>query len=385
MKILHLIIDHQVVERTMGIYEQVFPGCNDVIIFDITNAKFKHLKNIDAARIVRARKGLEDGTKYDFSGYTHIVAHLLTMDMIDFIKSAPSNIHVCWEIYGWDLYNQFEGVLDLDLYYVNPKKYDKNSKHSFLRTYAPHLFEFALKLKGYKYRSNSSKRKQLNFISNRINSIQACCKYDAVCLMKYAKREIPWFESFNYSLTETLGELVEQPFFDGKDILIGNSASLSNNHLYVLEKIKDISFPNESKIIMPLSYGGIPCYVDDVKKAYQTKFGDKMEFITEYMPLHEYNKIFLRQKAMVLSAWRQESIGTVIMGLYLGVKVFMSERSPLYKWMHECGFILKTIESACQEDFATRLSDEEKTHNRNLVLTRYKEEVFAETLKKNFE
>ena len=42
MKILHLIIDHQVIERMLGVYENVFPYHNDVIIFSLTT-NFKHL------------------------------------------------------------------------------------------------------------------------------------------------------------------------------------------------------------------------------------------------------------------------------------------------------------------------------------------------------
>lgn len=384
MKILHLIIDHQVVERTMGIYEKVFPGCNEIIIFDAFNRSFRHIKQLNLSHVVRLGKGKKEGKQYDFSDDTHIVAHFLTMDMIDFIKCAPNNIHVCWEIYGWDLYNQFEKLLGIDIYYTDPKQYEKYNKYYYFEKYCSPLFNILLKLKGYKYRTEKEKKMQLDYISQRVDSIQACCKYDAVCLMQYANRKIPWYESFNYSLTETLGELKNTPFYDGKDILIGNSASLSNNHMYILNCIKDIEFNQDCKIIMPISYGGNTMYKNDIREAYTLKFGKKVEFITDYMPLHEYNKIFLRQKAMILSAWRQESIGTVIMGLYLGIKVFMSKKSPLYKWMNECGFIISTIESATGSDFEEKLSETDKQHNREKVLEKYAENVFAETLIKSF-
>lgn len=384
MKILHLIIDHQVVERTMGIYEDVFPGCNKLVVFDVFNKPLKHIKNIHCHSIVRLGKGDTIGRQFDFQGYTHIVAHFLTMDMIDFIKLAPKDIHVCWEIYGWDLYNQFEKTLNLNLYYTDSRQYEKYSKYYFFQSHFSTMFNYLLKMKGYKYRSEKDKKKQLDFIANRIDSIQACCKDDASVVMDYAKKKLPWFECFNYSLTETLGDLKGIPFFEGSDILIGNSASLSNNHLYVMDKIKDFIFPQGCKIVMPISYGGNPHYKEDVKNAYTAKFGESVEFITEYMPLHEYNKIFLRLKTMILSAWRQESIGTIIMGLYLGIKIFLSDRSPLYKWMNECGFIVKAIETATSESLNTPLSDNEKKHNRDLVLSRYDEQVFAATLIKQF-
>ncbi len=384
MKILHLIIDHQVVERTMGIYEQTFKGYNDIIIFDLFNKPFKHLDKINTSKVVKLGKGVKEGKKMLFTQYTHIVAHFLTMDMIDFIKCAPSNIHVCWEIYGWDLYNQFQCQLGVKISYTDPSKYAKNNKYYFIERFLTPLYNFALHLKGVKYISNRSKKEHLDYIATRIDSIQACCKYDAVAVMKYANRDIPWFESFNYSLKETLGDLYDHPFNDNKDILIGNSASFSNNHFYVINKLNNTNFPDDCRIIMPISYGGNALYREDIKSVYREKYGSKVEFITDYMHLHEYNKLFLRLRSMILSSWRQESIGTVIMGLYLGVKVFMSEYSPLYKWMHECGFILKTIEDAKNIDFATPLTLEEKVHNRNLVLEKYSEDVFATTLNIHF-
>lgn len=384
MKILHLIIDHQVVERTMGVYEQIFPGCNEIIIFDVFNKKFKHINKLKYASVVRLGKGFAVGKQFNFTEYTHLIAHFLTMDMIDFIKSAPKELHVCWDIYGWDFYNQFGNILGLNLFYINPKRYEKYNKYYFFERFFPSIFDFVIKIHGHKYRNEKQRKDQFNYISKRIDSILACCDFEANCLMNYAKRNIPWYESFNYSLTETLGQLKDHPFYNGKDILIGNSASLSNNHLYVIEKIKNIEFTPDSRIIMPISYGGNYHYQEDIKKAYISKFGDSVEFISDYLPLYEYNKIFLRLKTMIMSAWRQESMGTIIMGLYLGIKIFLSEMSPLYLWMKKCGFIIWSLESASSEDFNQHLSNEDKIHNRNLILLRYGEDVFAETLKKIF-
>ena len=96
-----------------------------------------------------------------------------------------------------------------------------------------------------------------------------------------------------------------------------------------------------------------------------------------------YNQIFLKVRSMIMSAWRQESIGTIIMGFYLGVKVFMSERSPLYKWFVDCGFNVFAIETAKEEDLDTPLSIKDKQRNREIVLERYNEERIARSLKEN--
>lgn len=381
MRILHLIVDHQVIERTLGIYETVFPQCNDVLIFDWKPKEpIKHLIKYKYCPLVNNGKGETYGKNYDFSGVTHIIAHYLTMDMINFIKSAPLDIHVCWEIYGADLYNQFLVDYGYNIYYTSPNKY---SKHYILANYFNPIYKAMLCLKGVKYVYPRQRKKQFEYIINRVNSLQHGCKYDAQLVEKYAKRSIYNYEVFNYSLTEVLGDLKDSDFFDGQNILIGNSASLSNNHLYILNFLNKNKLPDSANIIMPLSYGGNQSYINNVISAYSAVFGNNIIVYRDYMPLHEYNKIFTQLRAMILSAWRQESQGTAIMGFYLGVKVFMSEKSPLYQWYKDCGFVVYSLEKSNIEDFAIPLNNKEKVHNRKMVLQRYSDDYFKHTLKTN--
>lgn len=379
MKILHLIIDHQVIERMLGVYENVFPYHNDVVIFSLTT-DFKHLRKYKECPVILRNQGRKEGKVFDFSSYTHIIAHYLTMDMIDFIKSAPIDVHVCWEVYGADLYNQFLEPNGFKLYYTDPVRYDK---YRVFRRYLPYLFKLALEVKGYKYQFNFQINKQFKYISHRINSIQHCCYYDAALIEQYASRKIYSYEVFNYSLSEVLGKLKDTPFFDGDTIMVGNSASYSNNHLYVLNFLKRMDLKDELRFTLVLSYGGSKQYVSEVENAYKSSFPQKVEVLTSYLPLQVYNQIFLKVRSMIMSAWRQESIGTIIMGFYLGVKVFMSERNPLYKWFVDCGFNVFAIETAKEEDLDTPLSIKDKQRNREIVLERYNEERIARSLKEN--
>jgi len=386
MKILHLITDHQVIERTLGIYEEVFPGCNDVLVFGKDRKSFKRLKNDYTGKIVNYGNLKEIVSKYDFSDITHVISHYMSMDKIDFIKMIPENIHVCWEIYGFDLYNQFLEPMGYKNHYTNPVLY---GKRPFFRKNFGGLLRVLSTVKSILLGRNSSyllkcqKKKQFDYICNRINSIQYCCGYDAKFVRDYIKRDIPSYEIFNYSLDEVLGELRGAAFIEGKDILIGNSASFSNNHLYVLNYLQKIDIPEDARIIMPLSYGGIGKYADDVERIYKKAYPTQLKTLRSYIPLHEYNKMFLGLKAMFLPAWRQEQQGTAIMGFYFGVKVFMAERNPLYKWFVDCGFIVFSFETMTSEDLNTPLTLEEKLHNRQLVDVHYSDEGFKERLRSN--
>lgn len=379
MKILHLINDHQVIERTLGVYENLFPNQNEVLIFKETD-KYKHLKAYSSRTRVTSKNLIKVAKEYDFSCITHVIAHYMTMSKIDFIKIIPSHIHVCWEVYGYDLYNQF---LELNGFKISYTQKEKYYRYSLARTYLSPLFNIALYLKGYRNVFKWEKNKKFRYIANRIDSIQYCCKYDASFIEEYIHRKIPSYEVFNYSLSEVLGDLKDSPFVSGKNIMVGNSASFSNNHLYVLNFLQKIGLNSETKLIMPLSYGGTARYVDDVEKKYNDAFPGQVHTLRQYLPLHEYNKVFLNVNSCIMPAWRQESIGTIIICLYLGIKVFMSNNSPLYKWLIECGFKIYELELVTREFLESPLDDTIRQFNRKLVLDRYSEEKVAENLIKN--
>lgn len=378
MKILHLINDHQVIERTLGVYEELFPQQNEVLLF-VEKKEPKHLNKYASSKRVTSRNIRQIAESIDFSDITYVIAHYMTMDKIDFIKYIPKNIHVCWEVYGYDLYNQFLEPNGYRITYTNPTPY---LKYAFAIKYFRPLFNLGLIIKGYKDPFKWQKNKQFRYIANRIDSIQYCCRYDAEFIEDFAHRQILSYEVFNYSLSEVLGELQDSPFTTGKHILVGNSASFSNNHLYILEHLKKVCIGTDTHLIMPLSYGGTIKYADEVEKQFCDAFPQRVKTLRHYMPLHEYNKVFLKINTCIMSAWRQESIGTIIMCLYLGIKVFMSNRSPLYKWLMECGFKLFELESATQESLESPLNDDIRLFNRSLVLDRYNEDKVANNFKK---
>ena len=379
MRILHLIIDHQVIERTLGVYEKVFPQCNDVVVFSQTG-EYKHLTRYAQSPRIEPRTSKRSGQNFDFTPYQYVVAHYLTFEMIEFIMSVPKDIHVCWEIYGYDLYNQFLEPLGYKLQQVDERKYDSLKVRFLKRLGIDGLYLWLRSGNGVRFAP--VRNKAFRKITKRINSVAVCCSGDAKVLEKYSGRRVPVYKSNNYSLHETLGDLYGKPFNQGGGILIGNSASLTNNHLYVLDIIKNYNI--DKQFVIPLSYGGVVPYKADVMTEYKKLYYKQTCFLLEYLPLHEYNNIFLEIGVMVLASWRQESIGTTMMGFYLGIKIYMSNRSPLYHSFKEEGFVVFEIESTNAVEFNTPLTLEQKEHNRALLLERYSESSFEGELKKQF-
>lgn len=379
MKILHLIIDHQVIERTLSLYEKVFPDSNDVIIF-ADKDEYKHLSGHKSCERISRKNVKNKGKHYDFSGINYIVAHYLTIEMIDFIGYAPPKIHVSWEIYGFDLYDQFLAPLGYNLQYVDWIDYKSPMLKLIYKLSLLNIIYFFRK--GRVSQFPFIRKRYFKRITNRLNSVSGS-RCNSVLLEQYSGKSYSFYETFCYSLKETLGSLYNISFFDEKNILIGNSCSLTNNHLYILNYIKDFDI-GDSQIIMPLSYGGYPRYKDDVIVKYSNMFSNNYKCILNYMPLDEYNKIFLTLKTMVMASWREESFGTIIMGLYLGIKIYMSQKSPIYLSLVEEGFRVFKIEGVTNTDFNRPLSLEDKEYNRCLLLDNYNEDKYVQELKRQF-
>ncbi|XHR84730.1 MAG: TDP-N-acetylfucosamine:lipid II N-acetylfucosaminyltransferase [Gloeotrichia echinulata GP01] len=112
------------------------------------------------------------------------------------------------------------------------------------------------------------------------------------------------------------------------NIQIGNSASLNNNHLQLLD-ILELYKDKNIKIICPLSYG-----LETVKETVIEKgkkiFGEKFIPLTNFMPLEEYRKLQLTIDIAVFNHNQQEAMGNTISLLGMGKKVYI--RSHVSQW-----------------------------------------------------
>lgn len=363
MKILHLINDHQVIERKLLMFEQVFPESNEVLVFS-ESQEYKHLVKYRQSVAINSSNLHEIANKYDFSCIDYIVVHFMSFVKIDFLRLIPNDIPVCWSIYGFDLYDQFADVLNLKVYYRSPYKY---LNRGFLKLIFPSVFDYALYIKTKdKHLLKRDRKKDLDFIMNRVEALSGmpCDKH--ILELKY-KRSYLSMPGGSYPLEETLGELYGKPFARGNEIMLGNSASWSNNHLYALKFLKEYGVPSDCKIRLTLSYGGNKKYREVVESSFEKSFAGQIIAIKDYMQLSEYNKSFMCLRLMIMPAWRQESVGTMIMGFYFGIKVIMSTHSPLYGTFKSAGFVLFSLEESTKETFYIPLSEEEKKRNRNLA------------------
>jgi hypothetical protein len=166
---------------------------------------------------------------------------------------------------------------------------------------------------------------------------------------------------------------------DTINIQIGNSASWSNNHLDIFDKIS--IFRNENlKIFLPFSYGENNMYNEILNKGKEL-FKDNFIPLTKILPLIEYVKFQNSVDIAIFAHNQQEAMGNIITLLALGKKVYIKNSTT--SW---CFFKNMDIKVYDFENISIDLIDENiKRKNQQKIKDYFSEENYIKQLKKIFE
>lgn len=168
--------------------------------------------------------------------------------------------------------------------------------------------------------------------------------------------------ALNLSIEKSQDDKNEQ---DKKVILLGNSASKTNNHIEALEKLKACDEVIDS-IICPLSYGGSKKYVDRVIQVGKELFGDKFQPLCDFMPKEEYFQMMRRVDMGVYNYNRQEGLGNIWSLILSGKTVYMKHDTSTTSFFKRNGIVVNDV-----ADFASgkinKLSEEILDNNINIL------------------
>ena len=354
--ILHIVGEHNATKSFTKIFFDTFP---QQIVVVCLKGKGKGLDIIEYGKETTVLNEHEVLDIIDFSKISVVIVHLVTYQKERFVlKYISSKIPVIWWTYGGDLYN----------YFLYRKGYN---------LYAPQTIPFVLenqpKIRNIKkwiashiYRPYIDRR-----FMRRVHGIIPCDLPDYKLACSYLGRNV---DLVNVSPRKLK---IDLPFADGNDICIGNSASMTNNHLYALDIIKRISI-GSSKIILPLSYNvQSENYKEEVIKRYRQQLGNHVSFLFDFQNADEYRRSFLNYKVAIYPCWRQEALGNIFTCLQLGVKIFLSKYNPCLDIFLELGYYIYTIEDVSNEQDLNPLTQSEKEHNRDLYLKLRQERILS--------
>lgn len=163
-------------------------------------------------------------------------------------------------------------------------------------------------------------------------------------------------------------------------ILVGNSASPTNNHLSIFEMLlpyKDINV----LIYCPLAYGNYPDYKEFVIRKGQELFKEKFNPLTEFMDFHKYLALLANVDIAIFNHQRQEAMGVTIQLINLGKVVYMNKSTSSFKSFTKRGIQVFDNELIMQGGL---LTSRDVSRNPDLVKSYYSYEVLIKSLSSVF-
>lgn len=349
MKILHIGPDSQFVQFISETFEFAAPGCSDYLI--ISKKAKEHLDyKIPVGGIKTVKPGgvgflkiLLLVRKYDV-----LIAHSLTNQAILAFFVAPKKTVRVWSGWGFDYYT--ERVVFL---------LGGESKKLYKELGGTRKAE--LNVRGV-LKKLLAKIKEISVA--RVDYFSAPIPNDFLIL----KRNYPQFRGeysqLNYASAEDTFSLGGCSLM-GRNILLGNSASITNNHIEVLERIKEFDLEGR-KVVVPLSYGD-KRYRDSIIEKGRNYLGDFFYPLVEFMPLRDYSQVINSCGLMIMAHKRQQALGNICSGMYKGARVILDEDSPVYQFFIERGAVVNSLKDLDGPLIVTPLQEWEVAQNRNVI------------------
>lgn len=388
--ILHLANDEKIIGRTVEIFEEVFPFSN---LWVITNRAHKKDLSIiqptpKTEHLLLGRKEfLKDITGNIFAVMTrcgessriNIVVHLLNPRKINVIKKIKKvlpvtfNVKIYWIIWGLDLYNKLLQPAGFEMF-------TSDAEQGGLIARGTGFFK--------KFGALQEAKATVKFIEQYVDYVVTdTTESDYSQLVKYYPQFAakPWKDFFYYPIDTILGDLYYSPlpYKSCKNtVMVGNSASRTNNHKYLLALLSQFNLKGKN-VVVPLSYSGSKGYINEVI-AYGQKELAGFTPLTKFMPLNEYNKVQSSTAVALFGNLRQEAIGNIMIALYMGAKVFLFEKNPVYEWAITHNLKVYPMDELTQQELDTLLPVEDAEHNRSVLRQLYSKRRMMQLIRELF-
>lgn len=223
------------------------------------------------------------------------------------------------------------------------------------------------------FRSDTFERIRASVIS-RIGHFVSCIKGDYELAKKWYGVRGQYHECLMYPSNLYKEYATPPKKGDVTNILIGNSADSTNNHLESFEKL--LPFKNENILIYcPLSYGST-AYAERITKLGKEMFGDKFIPLLKFMPFEKYLELLGKIDIAVFAHKRQQAMGNTITLLGLGKKVYMRSDVTTWSLFTKLGVNVFDVEKLN----IRLLSDDEARRNNEIISEHFSEQKLVEQL-----
>lgn len=366
MKILHLFPDEK---KFVIVAAEIFNMCKElensfrVISANVSDAQkfFSGQQNI---RVVDKRYAASKALMEDLAWCDCLVVHFMDGLKAKAILRAPDHLPIVWSGWGGDYF---------DLLPQGGSNLLGNETQRLVKTLDRQIGWSASKLKqkmkniARKIRNEVLYAPLIKKAIKRVDYFSSPFPEDFDLLRAHLGNDFhPAYTRIFYgSVERTYVPGVESVY--GNNILVGNSATATNNHLEVFKILSKLDL-GDRKIVVPLSYGDVD-YRDAIISYGRALFGDRFQPIVEFMPLDQYNTLIAQCSVVVMGHRRQQGGGNTVTQLYKGAKVFLDEANTVYQYLKNRGAFVNTLNElqVCGPSVFEPLTDAQKRKNREVL------------------
>ncbi len=364
--IVHLFEDQKFVDITIENFENISVKLNRYIIFS-NNQELRYVSRKEQT-VILPNSSYKLNLDLIYKDCQLLIIHFLSPIKLYVLKNKPPHIKVLWSVWGSDAYDHF---LDQDFFEPLTNNVRRRSlfqrRQSFYLYTLYHLVRYRVK----------PVRKELKLLQ-LINYVITVLPYEFEIIKKEFGLTAKYID-YNYGVNK-FNSFSNSPL--GNSILIGNSATSTNNHLDVFDIIKETN----KKLIVPLSYGAYDYknYKELIISEGIRIFKDSFTPIEEFMPLQDYRELTLSCNSVIMYHIRQQALGNIFMFLFQGMRVFLNSKSVTYSFLKDKGMIIFDL----KQDYTllgVELNEEQKQINKEIVLNLTSREVIKEKTKRIIE
>jgi hypothetical protein len=369
--IVHIATDEKFIDAAYKIYERAFPKKNKFLILvgEVQNG-IEHLSKKNDYIFIKKDEKLISSVESLVKEASIIVFHGVNFPQAQIALSLKKKDKAfIWNVFGYEVYNNY-GIFGYDVIGKKTYKAFIFSIKDWLKNRFRSIFYLIMKGEPEPDKFIAQSFFKMDFVG--ILFKEEIEKYMDLGIVK---TDIKQLKFTYYPLDIVINK--EQNKVTNDNILLGNSASYTNNHLEAFDILKQMDLGTR-ELITPLSYGKEE-YANEIIKIGKSTFGDSFNPLVEFLPLSEYQKILQNCGIVIMNHYRQQAVGNVLNTMYMGAKVYLSNKNTLYHYLKRIGCYVYCIEedlNPANDDALASLSKEKMIENRKILT----EELSAENI-----
>ncbi|ASK33642.1 hypothetical protein CEK62_04175 [Alcanivorax sp. N3-2A] len=360
LKVAHIVQDEKFPDSAFDLFERCAPSISDFYLPD-KRRPIKHLKKIRPIRVSKF-SFLNPFFTRKLAQYDAVILHGLTSFNIELVARSKKSVPFVWIGMGFDYY---------DLLCENADKLIKPKTALLIDAAGCQYSEKKIKvllrklLKKVVY-AHASKKIE---IVSRITLFAPVLESEYLFMKEAYPDETPEYIDWNYAATAPLIEGNSHLLgCKGTNILIGNSATPTNNHIDTFDIVKGVMDIGDAHLFVPLSYGD-KNYREVVKTVGMEMFGGRFHPIIDFMNYSDYMNMVSSCSVVIMNHKRQQAGANIAAALFMGARVFLDPDNGFYRDYMYSGVKIHDLSDLVKDpSLAYRpLTAHEKEKNRDIL------------------